>query len=89
VRFSRELLEELLRLSVTNDVAQVDLYADDAVHELPFSPSGSPIRMTRDQMRAAMTAPGPERVTDRNLRITRSRNCMDPDVLRRINTPIG
>jgi uncharacterized protein len=132
VRASRELLEELLRLSVTNDVAQVDLYADDAVHELPFSPTGSPIRMTRDQMRAAMTASGQERVTDRNLvyadifesadaitavaeyefagivaatgepltltgamvvtsregRITRSRNYMDPDVLRRINTPI-
>jgi uncharacterized protein len=64
---SRELLQELLRLSATDDIAQLDLYAEDAVHELPFSPSGSPVRMTRDQLRAAMTAPGPERVTGRHL----------------------
>jgi ketosteroid isomerase-like protein len=64
---SRELLETLLRLSITNDVAQVDLYADDADHELVFSPTGSPIRMTPDQMRAALTAPGPDRLTGRSL----------------------
>jgi len=34
---------------------------------LPFSPTGSPIRFTPDQMRTAMSAPGPARVIDRKL----------------------
>jgi ketosteroid isomerase-like protein len=127
----REVTEELIRLSVTDDIAQVDLFAEDAVHELPFSPTGSPIRFTREQMRAAISAPGPKRVVDRRLvrmeieeatdgatvlaeyditgtlaatgeqvaitgamvvttrdgLIVRSRNYLNPDVLRRINTP--
>jgi ketosteroid isomerase-like protein len=131
MRTPREVAEELIGLSVTDDIAQVDLFAEDAVHELPFSPTGSPIRFTRDQMRAAMSAPGPARVIDRKLirmeieeakddatvlaeydiagtlaatgepvsisgamvvtardgLIVRSRNYMNPDVLRRINTP--
>lgn len=133
MRTSSELLAELLRLSVTDDVAQVDLYAGDAVHELPFSPTGSPVRMTPAQMRAAMSTPGPARVLDRTLvradivesgdagtalaeyeftgtvaatgdpvsligamvvtardgYIVRSRNYLDPSVLRQISTPLG
>jgi ketosteroid isomerase-like protein len=101
------------------------------VHELPFSPTGSPIRFTRDQMRAAMATPRPARMIDRKLirmeieeakddatvladyeiagtlaetgeqvsirgamvvttrggLIARSRNYMNPDVPRRLNTP--
>ncbi len=131
MRRARELAEELIRLSVTDDIAQVDLFAEDAVHELPFSPTGTPIRFTREQMRAAMSAPGPARVVDRSLEradyeesadgatvlaeyaiagtlaatgervsiegamvlttrdglIVRSRNYLNPDVLRLINTP--
>jgi uncharacterized protein len=67
MRTPREVAAELIRLSVTNDIAQVDLFAEDAVHELPFSPTGTPIRFTRDQMRAAMSTPGPDRVVDRRL----------------------
>jgi uncharacterized protein len=131
MRSAREVAEELIRLSVTDDIAQVDLFAEDAVHELPFSPTGTPIRFTREQMRAAMSAPGPARVVDRSLvrmdieesrdgatilaeyditgtlaatgqpvsvagamvitardgLIVRSRNYLNPDVLRLINTP--
>jgi ketosteroid isomerase-like protein len=128
---ARELAEELVRLSLTDDIAQVDLFAEDAIHELPFSPTGSPIRFTREQMRAAMSAGGPPRVVDRSLvsmtvgefkddatalaeydvrgvlvetgepvsisgamvitardgLIVWSRNYLNPDVLRRMNTP--
>ena len=129
-RTPRQVTEELIRLSVTDDIAQADLFAADGVHELPFSPSGTPIRFTRDQLRAAMSADGPARVIDRRLehveiteagdtvlaeyaitgtlvatgervslagamivtardgRIVRSRNYMNPDVLRKINTPV-
>ena len=52
---------------MTDDIAQVDLFAEDAVHELPFSPTGTPIRFTREQMRASMWAPGPARLVDRSL----------------------
>jgi ketosteroid isomerase-like protein len=128
---ARELAEELVRLSLTDDIAQVDLFAEDAIHELPFSPTGNPISFTREQMRAAMSAGGPPRVVDRTLvgmtvaqfrdadsalaeydvrgvlvesgepvsisgamvvtardgLIVRSRNYLNPDVLRRMNTP--
>jgi hypothetical protein len=131
MRSPREVVEELLRLSVTADIAQADLFADDGVHELPFSPTGTPIRMTRDQLRAAMSAPGAARVVGRDLvrmtieeskddataiaeydfegtlaatgepvtlsgvmvvntrdgLIVRSRNYLNPDVLRHIGTP--
>ncbi len=131
MRTAREVTEELIRLSVTDDIAQVDLFAEDAVHELPFSPTGTPIRFTRDELRAAMSVPGPARVLDRSLvrldveesaggdtvlaeyeltgtlaatgtpvsiagamvvtardgLIVRSRNYLNPDVLRLINTP--
>jgi hypothetical protein len=71
MRTPAEVVEELLRLSVTDDIAQVDLFADDGVHELPFSPTGTPIRFTREQIRAAMSAPGPARVVDRRLAAVR------------------
>jgi ketosteroid isomerase-like protein len=131
MRTAREVTEELIRLSVTDDIAQVDLFAEDAVHELPFSPTGTPIRFTREQLRVAMSRPGPSRVVDRSLvrmeieeskdgatvlaeyditgtlaatgqsvsvagamvvtardgLIVRSRNYLNPDVLRLINTP--
>jgi uncharacterized protein len=131
MRSARELVEELVRLSLTEDIMQVDLYAEDAVHELPFSPTGIPIRFSREQMRTAMSAGGPPRVVDRTLvsmsvaefkddatalaeydvrgvlvatgetvsisgamvvtardgLIVQSRNYLNPDVLRRINTP--
>jgi ketosteroid isomerase-like protein len=131
MRTAREVTEELIRLSVTDDIAQVDLFAEDAVHELPFSPTGTPIRFTREQLRVAMSRPGPARVVDRSLvrmeieeskdgatvlaeyditgtlaatgqpvsvagamvvtardgLIVRSRNYLNPDVLRLINTP--
>jgi uncharacterized protein len=53
---ARELVEELLQASLHNNEGVLDLYAADAVHEVPFSPSGTPMVMTYDQMAAALSA---------------------------------
>jgi ketosteroid isomerase-like protein len=53
---ARDLVEELLRRSLTGSASQIDLYADDAVHDLPFSPSGDPMTLTRDEMAAVLAA---------------------------------
>jgi hypothetical protein len=66
---ARELVEQLLAASTRNNEGVLDLYAPDAVHEVPFSPSGAPMTMTYDQMRAALDASAarPARFVDQRL----------------------
>ena len=55
----REVLARLHELTVTDEAAAVDLYAEDAVHELPFAPAGAPARIEgRETLRQMMAAQG-------------------------------
>jgi ketosteroid isomerase-like protein len=64
-----ELIEQLLRASLVNNEGVLDLYAHDAVHEVPFSPTGAPFVMSYDQMAAALaaSADAPPRFVDQRL----------------------
>lgn len=63
----REILMELLRRAAANDPAQADMYADDAVHELPFAPSGKPMTMTATMLKASMAESGSAKVVDQSV----------------------
>lgn len=67
---AHELAEELIQRSLTNNESLIELYADDGVHELPFSPTGAPVTMTRPEMAAALDASNgtPARFVDQTLR---------------------
>jgi ketosteroid isomerase-like protein len=55
----REVLARMHELTLTDDTAVVDLYAEDGVHELPFAPLGAPRRIEgRESLRALMNAQG-------------------------------
>jgi ketosteroid isomerase-like protein len=56
---ARELLERLHELTLKDESAAPDLYAEDAVHEIPFSPAGAPTKIEgRDTLRQMMAAQG-------------------------------
>jgi uncharacterized protein len=53
----REVLARMHELTLTDDKAVVDLYAEDGAHELPFAPPGAPRRIEgREALRALMNA---------------------------------
>jgi uncharacterized protein len=66
---ARDLIEQLLRASLANNDGVLDLYRPDAVHEVPFSPSGSPLMMSYDVMATALaaSADAPPRFVDQQL----------------------
>jgi uncharacterized protein len=67
---AHELIEELIQRSLAGNNSIIDLYADDGVHELPFSPTGEPVTITRPQMaeRLAAASDAPPRFVDQHLR---------------------
>jgi uncharacterized protein len=67
MRTARETLLELLQRAAANDPGQADLYADDAIHELPWAPSGRPMTMTATMLKAAMTRAGEAPVLDQTV----------------------
>jgi ketosteroid isomerase-like protein len=78
----REVLDRLLQSALDNDPAQADLYAEDGFHELPFSPTGQPLRLDREQIRAAMRAStGSPRIEHQELRDLTVHQTADPEVL--------
>ncbi|MGI5230727.1 nuclear transport factor 2 family protein [Actinoallomurus sp. CA-142502] len=55
----REVLARMHELTVTDEAAAVDLYAENAVHEIPFAPAGAPARIEgREALRQMMDAQG-------------------------------
>jgi ketosteroid isomerase-like protein len=55
----REVLARLHELTVAGEATAVDLYAEDAVHELPFAPAGAPARVEgRETLRQMMNTQG-------------------------------
>lgn len=76
----RDVVERLLA-AAANDPAQADLYADDAVHELPFSPAG-PMRLEAGRLKAMIgAASGAPRVVDQRLFDVRIYQTDDPEVV--------
>jgi uncharacterized protein len=67
VRGARATLVELLQRAAANDPAQGDLYADDAIHEVPWAPAGKPMTMTAPMLRAAISAAGDPPLQDQTL----------------------
>ena len=67
VRGARATLLELLQRAAANDPAQGDLYADDAIHEVPWAPTGKPMTMTAPMVRAAISAAGDPPLRDQTL----------------------
>ena len=53
--------------AAANDPAQGDLYADDAIHEVPWAPTGKPMTMTAPMVRAAISAAGDPPLHDQTL----------------------
>jgi ketosteroid isomerase-like protein len=77
----RDVVERLLAAAAANDPAQADLYADDGVHELPFSPAG-PMRLEADQLKAMIgAASGAPRIIDQQLRDVHIYQTDDPEVV--------
>src|SRR5690349_12969140 len=77
----RDVVERLLALAAAGDPAQADLYADDAVHELPFSPAG-PMRIEGRELKAMIGASsGAPRVTDQQLRDVHLYQTDDPELV--------
>jgi uncharacterized protein len=66
---ARDLIEQLLRASLADNDGVLDLYAVDAIHEVPFSPSGAPLVMSYDVMATALaaSADAPPRFVDQRL----------------------
>ncbi|MFB9833522.1 nuclear transport factor 2 family protein [Actinoallomurus acaciae] len=55
----REVLARLHELTVADEAGAVDLYAEDAVHEIPFAPAGAPARVEgQEALRRLMDAQG-------------------------------
>jgi ketosteroid isomerase-like protein len=55
----REVLTRMHELTLADDAAVVELYAEDGVHELPFAPPGAPRRIEgRESLRALMSSSG-------------------------------
>lgn len=55
----RELLDRLHELTLQDGAATHELYAEDAVHEVPFAPAGTPSRIEgRETLRQMMSAEG-------------------------------
>ena len=90
-----EVLEERRRVVLARDMAAfADLFAADAVIEMPFGAGGMPVRLTgQDEIRAFSTRSGGARVELTDLRTTAVHQTLDPEVviveLRSIGRVVG
>ncbi|GAA4495280.1 hypothetical protein GCM10023191_035770 [Actinoallomurus oryzae] len=69
-------------LTVTDEAAAVDLYAGNAVHEIPFAPAGAPARVEgREALRRLMDAQGRSPVKYQSFENVQVWETTDPEVI--------
>lgn len=79
---ARELIDQLHEITLKDEAAAIELYAEDAVHEVPFSPTGSPIKIEgRETLRQMMAGQGDSPVTYQEFANRRVHQTDDPDVV--------
>jgi ketosteroid isomerase-like protein len=82
-RSAVEIYQEAKRLSLARDLAGfAELFADDAIHELPFAPSGIPARIEgKESIRAYLTAISDTPMTHRSFDNMTIYETTDPEVV--------
>jgi len=79
---ARDLLDQLHALTLRDEAAAIDLYAEDAVHEIPFSPGGAPVKIEgRETLRQMMAAQGDSPVAYEEFADRRVYQTDDPDLV--------